>query len=203
MADDAVGLLDHLEIDAAHVAGASMGGMIAQTLAVRHPQRVLSICSIMSTTGNPDVGQARPEALVGAHDPGARPTATATSTSTSRRSRRSARRAFRSTRSSCAGGRRDVRPLGLSGRVQAPARRDHRFGRPHQGARADIGPDGRDPRQRRPADHGLGRRGDGPRDTRREARRDTRAWATTCRRGAWPQIIDAIAANAERAQRRG
>jgi pimeloyl-ACP methyl ester carboxylesterase len=63
MADDAVGLLDHLEVDAAHVAGASMGGMIAQTMAVRHPKRVLSICSIMSTTGNPDVGQARPEAI--------------------------------------------------------------------------------------------------------------------------------------------
>jgi pimeloyl-ACP methyl ester carboxylesterase len=63
MADDAVGLLDHLEIDAAHVTGASMGGMIAQALAIRHPQRVLSICSIMSTTGDANVGQARPEAL--------------------------------------------------------------------------------------------------------------------------------------------
>jgi pimeloyl-ACP methyl ester carboxylesterase len=63
MADDAIGLLDHLEIDGAHVAGASMGGMIAQTLAIRHPKRVLSICSIMSTTGNRNVGQARPEAI--------------------------------------------------------------------------------------------------------------------------------------------
>jgi pimeloyl-ACP methyl ester carboxylesterase len=63
LAEDAVGLLDHLEIDAAHVAGASMGGMIAQTIAVRHPDRVLSLCSIMSTTGDRTVGQARPEAL--------------------------------------------------------------------------------------------------------------------------------------------
>jgi pimeloyl-ACP methyl ester carboxylesterase len=63
MADDAFGLLDHLEIDAAHVAGASMGGMIAQTMAIRHPDRVLSVCSIMSTTGDPNVGQARPEAI--------------------------------------------------------------------------------------------------------------------------------------------
>jgi pimeloyl-ACP methyl ester carboxylesterase len=63
LADDAVGLLDHLGIDAAHVAGASMGGMIAQTIAVRHPERVLSLCSIMSTTGDRTVGQARPEAL--------------------------------------------------------------------------------------------------------------------------------------------
>jgi pimeloyl-ACP methyl ester carboxylesterase len=63
MADDAVGLLDHLEIDAAHVVGASMGGLIVQTLAVRHPERVLSVCSIMSTTGDRNVGQARQEAL--------------------------------------------------------------------------------------------------------------------------------------------
>jgi pimeloyl-ACP methyl ester carboxylesterase len=63
MADDVIGLLDHLELDTAHVAGASMGGMIAQTLAIRQPQRVLSVCSIMSTTGDPEVGQARPEAI--------------------------------------------------------------------------------------------------------------------------------------------
>jgi len=51
MADDGIGLLDCLGIRAAHVVGASMGGMIAQTIAFRHPDRVLSLVSIMSNTG--------------------------------------------------------------------------------------------------------------------------------------------------------
>jgi pimeloyl-ACP methyl ester carboxylesterase len=58
MAGDAGGLLDHLDIGAAHVVGASMGGMIAQTLAARHPERVLSLASIMSNTGSRWSGQA-------------------------------------------------------------------------------------------------------------------------------------------------
>jgi pimeloyl-ACP methyl ester carboxylesterase len=57
MADDAVGLLDHLGIEKAHIVGASMGGMIAQHVAMRYPARVLTLTSIMSTTGGRLVGQ--------------------------------------------------------------------------------------------------------------------------------------------------
>ncbi len=63
MANDAVGLLDALGIDRAHVVGASMGGMIAQTIAAEHGDRCLSMTSIMSATGNPQAGEATPEAM--------------------------------------------------------------------------------------------------------------------------------------------
>jgi pimeloyl-ACP methyl ester carboxylesterase len=63
MARDTVGLLDALGIEDAHVVGTSMGGMIAQALAITHPARVRSLCSIMSTTGADDAGAPTPEAL--------------------------------------------------------------------------------------------------------------------------------------------
>jgi pimeloyl-ACP methyl ester carboxylesterase len=62
MAADTAGLMDHLEIEAAHVVGASMGGMIGQTLAIERPERVRSLVSIMSTTGNRRVGTPTPRA---------------------------------------------------------------------------------------------------------------------------------------------
>src|ERR687895_1366220 len=60
MAEDAVGLLDHLGIERAHVMGASMGGMIAQMMAARYPDRVLSLVSWMSNTGARRSGRPSP-----------------------------------------------------------------------------------------------------------------------------------------------
>ncbi|WP_375176111.1 alpha/beta fold hydrolase [Pseudooceanicola sp.] len=75
MAADGAALLDHLEIDKAHICGFSMGGMIVQLMAIEHPDKVLSMTSVMSNTGNPDLPRAtdaamaaltrpRPDALV-------------------------------------------------------------------------------------------------------------------------------------------
>ena len=63
MAADAAGLLDALKIERAHIVGASMGGMIAQLVAANHPEKTLSLTSIMSNTGNPDLPQGSPEAM--------------------------------------------------------------------------------------------------------------------------------------------
>lgn len=63
MADDAVGLLDWLEIEEAHVVGVSMGGMIAQMMAIHHPARLATLISIMSSTGETDLPLPTPEAL--------------------------------------------------------------------------------------------------------------------------------------------
>jgi pimeloyl-ACP methyl ester carboxylesterase len=63
MADDGIGVLDALGIDKAHVVGASMGGMIVQLMAIHHPQRLASMTSIMSTTGNPKLPQAEKHAI--------------------------------------------------------------------------------------------------------------------------------------------
>jgi pimeloyl-ACP methyl ester carboxylesterase len=63
MADDAAALLEHLDVERAHVVGASMGGMIAQSIAINHPERVASLTSIMSNTGDRRHGKVSPKLL--------------------------------------------------------------------------------------------------------------------------------------------
>ena len=63
MAADTVGLMDRLGIEKAHVVGASMGGMIAQIVAAKYPKRIRSLVSIMSSSGDPGLPQAKPEAM--------------------------------------------------------------------------------------------------------------------------------------------
>ena len=63
LADDAIGLLDALNIDKAHICGACIGGMIAQEMAIKYPSRVLSLTSMISTTGGPDLPKPKAKAL--------------------------------------------------------------------------------------------------------------------------------------------
>ena len=69
MARDTVGLMDALGIDKAHVAGVSLGGMIAQAVAAQYPARVLSLTAIMSTSGNPRLPPGKPDVLAALTNP--------------------------------------------------------------------------------------------------------------------------------------
>lgn len=64
MADDVIRVVDAVEVERAHVMGLSMGGMIVQRVAIHHPDRLLSMTSVMSSTGEPGYGASTPEAVV-------------------------------------------------------------------------------------------------------------------------------------------
>ncbi len=73
MANDVINLLDKLSIEKAHIIGRSMGGMISQLIAAKYPERVISLCPIMSSTGNPALPQSEPDVMKMLMSPGASP----------------------------------------------------------------------------------------------------------------------------------
>ena len=165
MAQDAVGLMDELGISSAHVIGASMGGMIAQTLAARHPTRVRSLVSMLSSTGGRWVG--RP--ALSSYAIFLRKAPREREAFIEHANRLFAKVGSRGIPQDNEGVRR-IAALSFdretrSHRNRAPARRDHRLRRPHRGARADHCADARNSRQYRSAGLALGRSGDGPRNS--------------------------------------
>ena len=136
----------------AHVCGASMGGMIAQTVAIRHSRRVRSLVSIMSSTGDPGLPQAKPEAMAVLTGAAAARTARAASTQRCARGARSAARASRSTRRRSASAPRvlfdrSFYPQGTARQMAAIMAHGSRA----EKLRAVSSADARDPRRRRPA----------------------------------------------------
>ena len=190
MAADGIGLLDHLGIDSAHIVGASMGGMIVQTMAIEHPARVRTLTSIMSTTGDTDVGQPTPEAMQALLSPPAttRDEAIARSVETTRVI--SAPVHFDEGRRSEAGGG-GLRPVLQPGGRRAPAARHPRLGEPGRGPGEARRPDARGPRQPSirwspsPAESAR------PSSSPAPSSSSSRTWATTsrcrsCRRSSTP-----------------
>ena len=170
MAGDAAGLLDHLDVDAAHVVGASMGGMIAQTLAAEHPDRVLSLVSIMSNTGSLWNGQPAlrlyPFLL---RQPPREKEAYLDAMVLLFGAIGSLR--LRARRGGAAPPRRaELRTGDQPPRHRAPARGDPRDRRSHPGVAPDQGTHAGDPRQGRPAGAALGRKGHGQGDQGRAPR---------------------------------
>ena len=152
MAADGIGLLDLLGIERAHVLGASMGGMIVQTMAIEHPQRLRSLISVMSSIGDPDYGQADPGLDGRAADPAA--------DRSRRRHRQAATRSkvFQSKRyydeerskaNAAAAYDRSFYPQGAPRQMAAIAASGDRTRALPRGRRPDAG----DPRPRRHADH--------------------------------------------------
>ena len=126
MAGDAVAVLDAVNAARAHVMGVSMGGMIAQRLAIDHGDRLLSLTSVMSRTGEPEYGQSSPEALAALMAKPARTRDEYVDNQIAGIGGSTARSRSGSTSRTCERTRgAGVRPLLLPGRRRAPDAGDH------------------------------------------------------------------------------
>jgi pimeloyl-ACP methyl ester carboxylesterase len=201
MAADTVGLLDALGIDRAHVAGASLGGMVAQLVAIHHPARVRSLASLLSTTGRRGVGRTSPRVL--RHMLGRRPRTPAEAVE--RRVR-----VFAAVGST--GFEQDVAEIRRATALALVRDPDQRAGRRRQHAAVRAAAD-RTAALRRVTAPALVLHGTADRMCHPSGGRATAAAIPGARLelvdglghdlppGAWPRIIDALVANAARAER--
>ena len=192
--------MDHLGIDSAHVVGASMGGMIAQTMAIEHPERVRSLVSIMSTTGSRWTGHAEPQGDGGparppAQGPRGRDRARGQDLQRDRLARLPA-----STRSACATS--PAAPTTAATAPPASLRQLHAItasGDRTQALRGVQRPDHRDPRQPRPARPPAGGRATA-RAIPGARLKMIDGMGHDLPRQLWPDFVEEIAANAARAR---
>ena len=178
MAADAIGLLDHLGVDRAHIVGASMGGMIVQTMAIEHPDRVASMVSVMSMPGDPSVGQPTAEAMaVLLRTPPADREAYIEGSADAAVFASKKYVDLERMRQFAADG---VRPRVLPGGCGAPAGRDLGERRSFRATARGARPDARHPRSRRHAHHAQRRRAHGRARSPAPTCSCSPTWATTC-----------------------